>query len=324
MDSGRDTDPLEKIHPPARIDDRVTIRYRLDDGSATDVVGWITRLGAEQVEVFSPGGRHTLVDRGSIILARRVPPARGGRPPERWTADELETAAAPGWIADHEPLGAWLLRSGNGFTGRANSCLAVGDPGVPYHRAAKIIVDFYTGLGLPPRVQTVTGGPVDRALRDLGWVETYVATTVMTSTLAGLLGDHPRNPQVKINSELTEDWWQSYLQYREVGDHQVARRILGGPQPVGLAEIRDDDVIVSLGRGQVSDEWLGLAGLWTRPDHRRRGLATMIMIELGHWAARLGARNVYLQVDQQNAGAIAAYASLGFVRHHDYCYLSPS
>ena len=318
-----DTDPLAQLAPPVRIDDRVTIRYRLDDGSATDVVGWLTALRPDVVDIVSPGDRRTSVARERIILARHVPPARGGRAPQRWTPDELERATAVGWIADHEPLGDWLLRSGNGFTGRANSCLALGDPGLPYEQAITIIIDFYTGLGLEPRVQTVAGGPVEQRLRDLGWVDTYVRTTVMTQTLSGLIGDHRRNPEVEIDSTLTEDWWQAYLNYRPVNDHEVGRRILSGPPPVGLAAIRADGVIVSLGRGQVSNEWLGVAGLWTAPDHRRQGLATMIMIELGHWSARLGARNAYLQVETTNSGAIAAYESLGFVRHHDYLYLKP-
>lgn len=324
MDIGMNTDPLAEIVPPIEVDDRVTIRYRLNDGSATDVVGWIAALGPGEVDVVSPGERRTKIARERIILAKRVPPARGGRAPQRWTPDELERAAAPGWIADHRPLGDWLLRSGNGFTGRANSCLAVGDPGLSYEEAAKIIIAFYTGLGLEPRVQTVAGGPVEKALRDLGWIDTYVRTRVMTHTLAGLLGDHRRNPRVQIESELNEDWWQAYLNYRDVTDHEVARRILTGPRPVGLAAIRADGMIISLGRGQVSNEWLGLAGLWTRPEHRRQGLATMIMIELGHWAARLGARNCYLQVESGNRGAIAAYESLGFLPHHDYLYLRPS
>jgi hypothetical protein len=41
----------------------------------------------------------------------------------------LERRALPGWLALHEPLGEWTLRAAGGFTGRANSCLAVGDPG---------------------------------------------------------------------------------------------------------------------------------------------------------------------------------------------------
>ena len=48
------------------------------------------------------------------------------------TIAELEAVAAQGWRAPEEaPLGGWLLRAAEGFTGRANSALAVGDPGLP-------------------------------------------------------------------------------------------------------------------------------------------------------------------------------------------------
>lgn len=318
-----DTDPLDQLAPPVQTDDRVTIRYRLEDGSATDVVGWITHLTADRVEVVSPVDRTTLVDRRRIILAKRVPPARGGRAPERWTADELERAAAAGWIADREPLGSWLLRSAGGFTNRANSCLAVGDPGLPYDQAAEMIIDFYSRVGLEPRAQVINGSAADQALRDLGWAPTGIETVVMTSALSGLIGDHRRDPRVRLSDDLADDWWRAFLEYRPVGDHEVARRILTGPPPVALAGVRMDGAVASLGRGQVSNEWLGIAGLWTRPERRRRGLATMIMIELGHWAARLGARNVFLQVETGNTGAIAAYESLGFRPHHEYLYLRP-
>jgi ribosomal protein S18 acetylase RimI-like enzyme len=246
------------------------------------------------------------------------------------TADELEQAALSGWIADSEPLGGWTLRSANGFSGRANSCLAVGDPGVGYQRAAQVIIDYFTERDLEPRAQVIAGSPAEQALNDLGWQQTYVVTTVMAQPLAGLLGDHPRNPLVEISSELTDQWWQAFLQYRPVADHRVsddesARRILAGVPPVGLAAIRSSaGKIAAVGRGHVSGEWLGLAALWTDPDHRRNGMATMIITELGHWAARYGARNVYLQVAKQNTGAIAAYARLGFAPHHDYVYLRPA
>jgi GNAT superfamily N-acetyltransferase len=319
-----DTDPLARIVPAARVDDRVTIRYRLDDGSATDVVGWITRLGSDVVEVVSPGNRRAVVERRQIILARRVPPARGGRPPERWSADELERAAARGWIADHRPLGSWLLRSGNGFTNRANSCLAVGDPGTELPRAAGMIIDFYTAHELEPKAQVVTGSATERQFRELGWQPTGIETTVMTIPLSELIGDHRRDQDVRLDPELADDWWQGYLEYRPIPDHDVARRLLTGPPPVALAAVRRDDQVVSVGRGQVSDEWLGIAGLWTRPAYRRRGLATKIIIELGHWAARTGARNAYLQVETKNTGAVAAYRSLGFRPHHEYRYLRPA
>jgi ribosomal protein S18 acetylase RimI-like enzyme len=208
--------------------------------------------------------------------------------------------------------------------------LAVGDPGVGYQQAAQLIIDYFTERGLEPRAQVVVGSPAEQALAGLGWQQTYVITTVMAQPLAGLLGDHPRNPLVEISTELTDQWWQAFLQYRPGADHralddQAARRILAGAPPVGLAAIRSTTgMITAVGRGHVSGEWLGLAALWTDPDHRRNGMATMIITELGHWAARYGARNVYLQVAKQNTGAIAAYSRLGFAPHHDYAYLKPA
>ncbi len=82
--------------------------------------------------------------------------------------------------------------------------------------------------------------------------------------------------------------------------------------------------MVAIARGHLSGPWLGLASIWTDPEHRRRGLATAMMRALGHWAARRGARYGYLQVAAQNTGAVAAYERLGFRRHHAYRYLTPS
>ncbi len=51
---------------------------------------------------------------------------------------DLERRAALGWRApEEERLGDWLLRAADGFTGRANSALANGDPGRPLDRAAR-------------------------------------------------------------------------------------------------------------------------------------------------------------------------------------------
>ena len=55
-------------------------------------------------------------------------PARSGR---YGVGHELEQVAAFGWRAQETVrLGEWLLRASGGFTQRANSVLAVGDPGV--------------------------------------------------------------------------------------------------------------------------------------------------------------------------------------------------
>ena len=71
-------------------------------------------------------------------------------------------------------------------------------------------------------------------------------------------------------------------------------------------------------------DWLGLASIWTRADHRRRGWSRKLMIALGHWAARRGARNVYLQVAAPTPRRSRAYEAMGFRPHHRYGYLACS
>lgn len=322
------TDRLDAIRPPVQVDDRLTVRHRLADGSATDVIGWVTAIGAEHVELSTgtdPGGvaRLVRVQRDRIIVTKRVPPAKGGRAPARHTAEELQQAAIDGWRADAEDLGQWVLRWGGGFTSRANSCAAIGDPGVPYAEAAGLIIDRYQGLGLPARAQVINGSVAEEQLRGLGWTDAGTETTMMAIGLVALIGGHRRSGSVTIDNELTDAWWQAFQQYRATPEPAVAQRILTGPPPVGLASITESDRVTAIGRGQVSNDWLGLSALWTDPGHRRRGHATTIIGDLALWAARHGARNAYLQVETANTGAIDSYARLGFIEHHRYRYLSP-
>ena len=115
----------------AQFGERWVVRHRLPDGSATDVIGWLEAVDATSVRLSVVGGAIRVIERMTIVAARRVPPAAGGPHPRRISAEDLERHTLPGWLALHEPLGEWTLRSAGGFTGRANSCLAVGDPGVP-------------------------------------------------------------------------------------------------------------------------------------------------------------------------------------------------
>lgn len=66
---------------------------------------------------------------------------------------DLETTAAGGWRAPQEErLGGWLLRAAEGFTGRANSALAAGDPGLPLASAVPAVCAWYAARGLPPMI----------------------------------------------------------------------------------------------------------------------------------------------------------------------------
>src|SRR5205085_11550376 len=69
----------------------------------------------------------------------------------RTSVEDLERAAALGWRATETArVGEWLLRAAGGFTGRANSALALGDPGVPVAEAVARVAPWYAERGLRP------------------------------------------------------------------------------------------------------------------------------------------------------------------------------
>src|SRR5215475_7047877 len=109
------------------------------------------------------------------------------------TIDDLEHAAAPGWRAlEEDRLGDWLLRAADGFTGRANSALAAGDPGRPLTEAIDAVRSWYAARGLPAMIAVPypTGRPddsaLDRLLAALGWTIRADAATVMTADPASV------------------------------------------------------------------------------------------------------------------------------------------
>ena len=311
--------------------ERWVLRVRQPDGSASDVLGWVVRgddetLGVElPVDPSSPGPGPTRTVRwADVVVARRAPSARGGPDPARTPAEVLEHAAAEAWAVELEALGDWRLRAAGGFTGRANSCLAVGDPGVGIAEAAARVVAHAAAHGIAPLAQVVTGSDEDVALGALGWRETYVATDVLAVRLADLLGDHRPDARVAVDDTLRPAWRAAFDAYRRSeADPAVVTRLLEGRRPRAYASVTLGDEVVTIGRGHLADGWLGVAALWTAPARRRQGLATAVLRGLGGWAARRDARWCYLQVDARNEGAHAAYERLGFRLHHRYRYLEP-
>lgn len=318
------SDPLDRIAPPVRAGERIVVRHRLPDSSATDVVGWLEGSDPERLQVRDIAGTLHRIDRAAVVAARRAPAARGGPGPLRTSPEQLEQVAVDGWAAEQQPLGEWTLRAAGGFTGRANSVLAVGDPGVPLADAAEMVQAFFAERGIPARAQVIKGSPEEAGLRALGWMEDYVPTDVLVARLAELLGSTPPDPRVRVTEWLEPAWEAAYQVSRpNTAEPGVVRRILDGVPPRAFGGVEHEGGLIAIGRGHVSEDWLGLASLWTDPGHRRKGLASAVLRSLGHWAARGGARNAYLQVAAENASAHRAYERLGFVFHHRYRYLRP-
>src|SRR5271169_2240865 len=104
---------------------------------------------------------------------------------------ELERTAAGHWRGTEEEwLGEWLLRAAEGFTGRANSALPLGDPGVPLDEALAAVTQWYRARGLPPMIAVPTpleadspGPALDRHLSERRWLTRPGPAFVMLADL---------------------------------------------------------------------------------------------------------------------------------------------
>ena len=246
---------------------------------------------------------------------------------------DLERRAALGWRAPEEDrLGDWLLRAAGGFTGRANSALAAGDPGRPLDRAAAAVRDWYEARGLPAMVAVPhpagrpEAAPVGRFLARRGWGVRPGAATVMTAPagqVARTRGPDPAAPDgapVGMDPEPDDAWLGLYHYRGQPGLPLIARQVLTSAPWQAFASIRVDGRTIAIGRVAVAAGWAGITAIEVAPGHRRRGLARAITAALAARAAAHGARHLYLQVEDGNEAARALYQRLGFATHHGYHY----
>lgn len=237
--------------------------------------------------------------------------------------ETLEFACSRAWPPlVEEPLGEWRLRWADGFTGRANSALAVGDPGRPVPEALRVVCDFAHDRGIPPMVQVLRDSPNEHAIAAEGWAEAkrhhrghevVVLTTPLTGTATA--------DGVTVHDEPTPEWWALTLGPGE--DTDAARAVLtGGKVGYGVATL--DGVTAGVVRGALVDGWLHVGRLEVDPAFRRRGLASALMGGLHAWGAEHRAGHAVLQVAEGNSGALALYAGLGYAPHHRYRYWVPA
>ena len=100
----------------------------------------------------------------------------------------FEGMSARHWQATEQAhLGGWLLRAAGGFTGRANSALPLGEPGMPTERAVDEVEVWYRRRGLKPMIAIATGlgadgSALDHLLARRGWPRRRAPALVMTAS----------------------------------------------------------------------------------------------------------------------------------------------
>ncbi|MCZ7477479.1 GNAT family N-acetyltransferase [Micromonospora sp. WMMC273] len=289
----------------------------------SDALGELVELSETHITLSTDAGP-LRVPVAEVHRAKRVPPARR---PTAAAVVALELAADEAWPAPvRGRLGDWRLRWADGWTGRANSALPVGDPDRPLPAALDAVQRWYAERGGPALVNTPLplAAPVGAELDARGWTSrppVLVQTVPLrTLTAAPLPGDASAGAPPVTLADAPADDWLAIAAGRKGGLPDAARQVLTGTPRVRFAELREDGRLLAVGRGTVTGEgrWLGVSLLETVPQARRRGLAAAVVRALAGWGAAEGATHAFLQVEQSNTGAVALYRGLGFTTHHTY------
>ncbi|MFW9945048.1 MAG: GNAT family N-acetyltransferase [Candidatus Sifarchaeia archaeon] len=238
---------------------------------------------------------------------------------------EIEEAAFRAWPASEvAELGGWLLRADVGVTRRANSVLALGTPSLNLGEAIEFVIDFYRARRLIPRFQlsdVSCPSGLDDALADANF-QYEMRTLVQTLSLKRLTRAHSKH-EVTLNPAATEEWLSALARFGFIDDHSLKARkeILGRiPGRTRFASVRVNGTIVGVCVGVVDNGWLGIFGLVTDREHRRKGIANSLNRRLVSWAIESGATRAYLQVESQNEPALTLYNRLGFRTEYEYHY----
>jgi GNAT superfamily N-acetyltransferase len=261
----------------------------------TDVLGICESWADGVVVVRREDGSTVVIATTDIVSGKPVPPRPSTR--LRVAAREAEGHAAGHWPGvDREPLGQWELRTEPRPTGRlrkrANSCLAMGDPGLPLDAATATVVAFYRARGRTPMVQVEAGSEVERWCEEAGWEPVEGGDALFM--LASLARVRRRLGHVEPAADLSAE----------------------GPHAEATIPGR------AVGKASAHEDWLGLHDVLVEPAHRRQGLARAVIGALLEWGAEQGALTVWLHVETGNEPAIALYESLGLEVHHACRYLS--
>lgn len=234
----------------------------------------------------------------------------------------LEPIADRAWPArERSALGGWRLNAADGWSMRTNACWPLGEPDRDVEAAIDATEAWFQARNLPPRFKLTDGAVKPDDLPDRLARRGYVdckKTLVMIGSAVG----RP-DPSIGL-SETPDASFEAVFTASAGGNLADARERLETlarlPPPARFARLDIDGAPAALGACAVEGEWAGVFGMRTMAEHRRKGLARRILGSVLCEAALLGARRAYLQVEADNASAVALYAAEGFSPAYAYRY----
>ena len=238
----------------------------------------------------------------------------------------IERAGLKAWPGiEVEWDGSWVRRASNGLTQRANSvqCFDPVDDGDVPERIASAR-RWYAARGLPTifRVNLLTGPNLAAELDRQGW--TSVSHSKLVAMAMEAVEGDPRGEVLPVEDPLFLDAQQRLKGYDEIALDKF-RAILGVLEvPArGIIVRSPDGRVVSSGLMAVADGIVITGNVVTDSAERRKGYAAAMMRTGLAWARDTGATHAALNVEADNAPALALYSGLGYRPQYDYVYRYP-
>jgi GNAT superfamily N-acetyltransferase len=295
---------------------RVVVRHRIP-GGLTDVIGVLESWEPDSLAIRHADASVHQIQAGDVTAAKTIPEM----PLRPVDVEQLFLTTALGRPAvETSYVGHWLLRASSGWTGRGNSLLPAGSPGMPVIEALKHAEAFYDERGLPPQALVRLGSPEAEELVACGWTDARPKQSdvlVMHTTL-----DHVNaapSYDVLVAEHPGHGWYAAAF---DGPVPEAAPAVLEGAPKAVFASITLDGATVAVGRGSMTGHWLGVDAIRVDSAYRRRGLGTAILQALARWSGPLGGRRTYLEVLEENAPALATYSRLGYREAYRYRYLT--
>ena len=219
----------------------------------------------------------------------------------------------------------WILRASGTDTRRANSVTTLLPSKLPLAEKIRYCEDWYRLYGQQPIFRlTEANSPVelDLLLGQRGYtreVQTYVMTLDLTAeSAAGEI-------EVPLGAHIFERDEEQGLRDAHVLKHvepeqqeRDARRQALWKGRQLFVSLRTHHGLAATGMARIEDGHMGIFNMRTAEKARRKGYASMLVSYLLLWGQAQGAATGFLQVDEANAAAIAAYRKFGFSPAYSY------
>ena len=218
----------------------------------------------------------------------------------------------------------WLLRVSPGKAKRARSVNPHFGSSLPLDAKIDHCEGIYRERALPVLFRmTPFARPdvLEAALEVRGYVA-FDATLVQLRSLAEVPRPAPRTDVVLATPPIAE-FVEAVGELRgSTAGERAAHLERLSCTPLSMCAIMAsiDGRVVAAGQAAIDGGLAGIYDMTTAAAWRRRGLASLIVESLLAWAARQHATHAFLQVNDDNAPALAVYRRFGFVTAYAYHY----